>query len=329
VSIVLPVLNEARDIGRLLGEIMNQTPPAGGFEVLVVDGGSTDKTREIVAALSKEWPNLRLLANPRKRSSAGRNVGAREASGEYVLFLDGHSALVRQDYLIRMVQIFESTGAACLCRPQPLNRLAEGSWSKAIAAARHSRMGHNFLSDIYSESPGYTDPRSAGAAYTRECFVRLGAYDERFAACEDVEFNHRVASAGMRAYRHPDLSVAYRPRSSLGALFGQMMRYGRGRAHLMARHPSEIPMPLVLITGIVLVVFLLLGLCGPRVAGLMAAISMGVWIFAIATESIRLGRLTPLAGRIMLAFVAIYSGLIMGFWRGLLEFRRFRSLPPI
>jgi hypothetical protein len=108
-----------------------------------------------------------------------------------------------------------------------------------------------------------------------------------------------------------------------------MVRYGRGRAHLMARHPSEIPLPLALITGLVLVVFLLLGLCGPRVAGLMATISMGVWVFAIAIESIRLGRLTLLTGRIMLAFVAIYSGLIIGFWRGLLEFHRFRSPPPI
>ncbi|MCK4306340.1 MAG: glycosyltransferase, partial [Candidatus Eisenbacteria sp.] len=213
-SVVLPVLNEARDIGRLLGEIMEQTTPAGGFEVLVVDGGSTDDTRDIVADFCNRLPNCRLLDNPRKRSGAGRNVGIRAARGKYILFLDGHCALPRSDYFVRTVELFDSTKAACLCRPQPLNRLTEGEWAKAISAARHSLLGHNPASDIYGGWPAFTDPSSAGAAYLRTCIESLGGYDERFDACEDVEFNCRVAAADLPAYRHPDLTVQYRPRST-------------------------------------------------------------------------------------------------------------------
>ncbi|MBD3236722.1 MAG: glycosyltransferase, partial [Candidatus Eisenbacteria bacterium] len=313
ISIVLPVLNEARDIGRLLGELRDQESPPGGFEVLVADGGSTDRTREIVQEWAADWPALRLLENPDRLSSAGRNVGARAARGRYVMFLDGHCALPRRDYVKRAVALFQSTGADCLCRPQPLDRLTDSPWARAISAARHSRLGHNPGSDIYGGTPGFTDPRSAGAAYTRACFEQLGGYDQRFDACEDVEFNHRVAEAGFRAYRHPDLAVAYRPRASLRGLYRQMARYGRGRARLMARHGRLIPWPLVGISVYVLVVLVAavgLGLAALMGAGpgdpanapgsgslallalALCALPAALWLLLIAGESLRLGGLS-------------------------------------
>lgn len=327
VSVVIPVLDEARDIGRLLGEILEQVPPPGGFEVLVADGGSTDDTRRIVTDLCSTWPNLRLLDNPRKLSGAGRNVGATAARGKYVLFLDGHCALPRRDYLVRLVELFESTGAACLARPQPLNRMADSGWAAVISAARHSWLGHDPASYIYGGPPGFADPRSAGAAYLRSAIERLGGYDERFDACEDVEFNHRVAAAGLPSYLHPDLSVPYRPRSSPGSLFRQMFRYGRGRARLMAKHLTVVPWPLVLVTAFLILALLALLLVEPRIAAAMAAISLGCWVLLIAGESVRLTGLRPAACRMMAAFVVIHLGLLLGFWRGLLEFRRFRKPP--
>jgi succinoglycan biosynthesis protein ExoA len=324
-SIVLPVFNEVRDIGRLLREILNQTPPPGGFEVLVVDGGSTDETRDIVNALGETRSELRLLDNPRRRSSAGRNVGARAARGDYVLFLDGHCALPRPDYLVRTVELFKTTGAACLCRPQPLVQLADGEWAEAISAARHSRLGHHPASDIYGGEPAFTDPRSAGAAYVRARINELGGYDERFDACEDVEFNWRLAAAGLPAYLHPDLTVEYRPRSRLAGLLRQMFRYGRGRAHLMARHPGEVPWPLVAAAGLPLVLLAVLAGFGPRVAGVLLAVSLGAWMLAIAVESVRLAGVTPKALRIALALCVVPLGLVSGFGRGMLEARRFRA----
>ena len=318
-------MNEARDIGRLLGELRGQESPAGGFEVLVADGGSTDRTREIVEEWAERWPDLRLLPNPRRLSSAGRNVGAHAARGRYVLFLDGHCALPRSDYLAQAVELFESTGADCLCRPQPLNRLTGSVWAHAISAARHSRLGHNPGSDIYGGEPGFTDPRSAGAAYARACFDRLGGYDERFDACEDVEFNHRVAAAGFTAYRHPDLAVAYRPRSSLKSLLRQMIRYGRGRAHLMARHSGMIPWPLVLITAFVILTLLGVAVAGPRLALPIAALPVAAWALLLAGESLRLGGLSLGPIRIALAFGVIHAGLVLGFWRGLPEWGRYRG----
>lgn len=328
VSIVLPVRNEAKYIRDLLEDVLSQEEPDGGFEVIVVDGRSTDDTRAIVEDMRHDWPNLVLVDNPRRLSSSARNIGARVARGDYVMYLDGHCSIPRSDYLVRLVGIFESTGAACLCRPQPLRNLAEGHWARIIAVARHSRLGHNPGSDIYEDTPGFTDPTSAGAAYLRSSIEQLGGFDERFDACEDVEFNHRVARARLTAFRHPDLAIHYQPRRRLDALFTQMSRYGRGRARLMAVHGTiSFPLMGITLTAGAALLLAALGLWKPVLVVLGAVGAMGILLFLL--EGYRLDRSMRDASSIALALLVIYAGLVAGFWRGLLEFRRFRNTQRI
>jgi glycosyltransferase involved in cell wall biosynthesis len=286
--VVLPVLNEAHDLPGLLDQLRRQEPVPGGVEVLVADGGSTDGTIELVRRLSAEWPALRLVPNPGRRSGPGRNAGAAAARGVYVLFLDGHCLIPRPDFLRRHLEIFVQVRADCLCRPQSLKGLATDAWSRAIALARHSPLGLAG-SDIYSAEPKLTDPRSAGAAYRREVIARLGGYDERFDACEDVEFNHRVAEAGCRSFVHPDLQVEYRPRATPGGLYRQMGRYGRGRAHLMGRHPGLIPVPLLALTAAVVGGAVLPFALGPRVGGGLLALGVALYALIALAEGVRLG----------------------------------------
>ena len=325
VSVVLPVLNEAADLPRLLDQLNAQLTPPGGFEVLVVDGGSTDGTRELVLARSREWPLLRLIDNPGRRSSPARNLGARAARGEVVLFVDGHCSIPRSDYLLRLVTIFSESGAACLCRPQPLTGLAESRpWARAIAIARHSPLGHHPDSDIYGTEPRVTQPHSAGAAYRREIFERVGGFDERFDACEDVEFNHRVDQAGFRAYVHPDLAVDYRPRESLTAFFRQMFRYGRGRGRLGVRHPELMPRALVLASVLGAGTLLLLFFTGGRRGLVLFLTAVIAWMLICLAEGQRQGALKD-GFRAGVALAVVHVGLTLGFWRGLLDFKRFRG----
>lgn len=322
VSVVLPVLNEARDLPVLLAQLREQETAPGDLEIVVSDGGSTDGTQDLVQRLAADWPPLRLVHNPGRRSGPGRNAGARASRGRYIIFLDGHCALPRTDWIRRHAELFESTGADCLCRPQSLLGMARGSWAATIATARHSPLGHNPGSDIYSDQPGFTNPDTAGAAYRRTVFDALGGYDERFDACEDVEFNHRVGRAGYRAYCHPDLRVDYRPRATLAGLFSQMRRYGRGRAHLIGRH-GQLPVPLVALTlaglGALALPFLIPGVRG---VGLTLG-AFGVYGLILLGEGGRLAGPGPEAGRVALAIVATHLGLLAGFWRGLFEIPRF------
>lgn len=326
-SVILPVLDEVRDLGPLLDQLRAEDVGDGRFEVLVVDGGSTDGTRETVLERAAAWSALRLLENPGRRSGPGRNVGARAARGRYLLFLDGHCALPRPDYLERSLRLFEESGSDCLCRPQPLDRLAPPGWGSAIAAARHSPLGHNPGSDIYASGAGYTRPESAGAAYRRDVFLALEGYDERFDACEDVEFNRRVAMAGYTAYRHPDLAVSYRPRESLRGLWGQMMRYGRGRARLWARHPGMVPWVLLFVPLLLAAAaagILVFGVWGAAAV----AIGAGAYVLLCAVEGARRGGGGRAGLRTALVFPVIHGGLAAGFLRGLLDVPRFRREPP-
>src|SRR5207244_2168104 len=93
---------------------------------------------------------------------------------------------------------------------------------RAIATARASRLGHHPASYIYSNVEQFVPPQSVAIAYRREVFERVGWFDETFDACEDVEFNHRVAKAGLRCWLTPRVQVRYQPRGSLGELFVQM-----------------------------------------------------------------------------------------------------------
>ncbi len=220
------------------------------------------------------------------------------------------------------MDIFEETQAACLCRPQTLSTLAQGAWSRAIASARHSRLGHNPGSDIYQRSCGFTDPRSAGAAYRREVFEQLGGYDERFDACEDVEFNHRVAAGGYRSYRHADLNVSYQPRTSISALFRQLFRYGRGRAHLVARHPSAVPWALVTLS-LMAVAWIALAALNATFGVNVGIVGCALYAAIVGFESLRTAGIRMQALRVAASLTTIHLALLLGFWRGLIEYRSF------
>ena len=74
VSVIVPVRNEAAFIADLVGAILNQDYPQDRMEVIIADGRSTDGTREIIAALAADHPQLMLVDNPRRVVSTGLNL---------------------------------------------------------------------------------------------------------------------------------------------------------------------------------------------------------------------------------------------------------------
>jgi succinoglycan biosynthesis protein ExoA len=261
VSVVVPVRNEARFIRHTLAQLVTQNYPAGRFEVLVADGRSTDATRAIVREVAAAHPNVTLLDNPRRWSSAGRNAAVRAARGEVVVLIDGHCELDNPNYLADLAEAFERSGADCLGRPQPLHLPGAPPLQRAVAAARASRLGHHPDSFIYSSCEGFVKPQSVAVAYRRSVFARVGLFDESFDACEDVDFNHRLDHAGLRCFFTPRVAVRYHPRDTLGGLFRQMARYGRGRVRLLRKHPETFSLGCFVPAAFVLGV-----LAGPAVA---------------------------------------------------------------
>jgi succinoglycan biosynthesis protein ExoA len=318
VSVIVPVKNEATAIGPTLRALLTQDFPPDRYEVIVADGGSDDETVPAVRRLQAEFPNLKLVFNPAGYSSAGRNVAARHMRGDFAVVVDGHCVVPTNQYLRNLVEAFEVSGADSLGRPQPLDAPDASPFQQAVSAARASRFGHNPGSDIYSDRPKFVDPSSTAVAYRREVFHRVGLFDQRFDACEDVDFNHRVNAAGLTCYFEPKLKIGYHPRGSLAALFKQLGRYGSGRARLAAKHPRSITLPALVPPFWVawLVVGVFAAFVVPYLGWVYAGL-FGLYVAAILGVSASLGYREPVAVavRLPVVFVGIHFGFAWGFWR--------------
>jgi len=287
--VIVPVRNEARRLAGTLDQLVAQEVDDADVEILVVDGRSTDATRDIAQRYAERYPRIRVLDNPKRLSSGARNVGVRATDSDYVVVIDGHCEIRNRRYLQDVVDIFERSGADCLGRPQPLDVTGATALQRAIALARESRLGHHPDSFIYSREEVDCPAISVAVAYRRSVFERVGEFDERFDACEDCEFNHRVDLAGLRCRLAPSLAVHYHPRGSLGGLFRQLTRYGQGRMRLFRKHPSAWSWP-----ALVPAAFLAGVLGGPLVGAAFPILwplywgVLALYAAAVLTESLRL-----------------------------------------
>jgi glycosyltransferase involved in cell wall biosynthesis len=240
ISVVIPVRNEQAHLGALLEDLLDQDYSLDRYEILVADGCSTDSTAAVVERYRRRaLVRIALVSNPARLSSAGRNAGVYASQGDLIVFIDGHCRIPSRTLLRDTARLMAVTGADCLCRPQPLTAPGNTWFQDVVAHTRASLLGHGRDSTIYATGyAGPVNPTSSGASYRRSVFERVGMYDEQFDACEDVEFNHRVLRAGLCSYFSSRLEIYYRPRSSLPALFQQVVRYGRGRFRFLLKHPD-------------------------------------------------------------------------------------------
>lgn len=237
ISVVVPVYNEEEFISETMDQIAAQDYPKDRYEVIVIDGLSSDLTREIVTSLGESFENFKLLDNPKQLSSAARNIGFKNSRGEYIIVIDGHVYIENRHLFRDMVRIFAETGVEVLSRPQPLTPPNNNYFQNAVAFARESFIGHGMDSTIYNmQYTGPVNPSSSGAMYKRTLIKTVGYFDESFDAAEDYEYNFRIAQHNKQSYISPKLTVYYYPRNKLGGLFTQMQRYGLGRNKMLRKH---------------------------------------------------------------------------------------------
>jgi glycosyltransferase involved in cell wall biosynthesis len=322
-SIVVPIRNEEGSIRQTLEGLVRQDYPKDRYEIIVVDGQSSDGTRSVVEDFIRAHPDvsIRLLDNPGKLSSRARNIGIRAAHGKLIAVVDGHMHIPNDRLLATMERLKEQHGALCLARPAPLlvPTLARGKafW---IAVARKCWLAHSRNSYIYSDYEGFIDPVSSGFAYDRCVFERVGYFDENFDAAEDVEFHHRLRTVRIQAYTSSELTIYSYPRENLPALFRQMVRYGVGRARCLRKHGDSFTKEL-LIPPAIFSFFALLPLVAaitcliPSVGIAYAVLLLLYWLPVLTTglvEAARKRRVLP-GFFVAAAIWVIHMGLGYGF----------------
>ena len=99
VAVIIPTLNEEKFIARCLDSVIEQSCPFRDMDVMVVDGGSNDRTREIVEEYGRKYINIRFIHNPGRIQSIAFNIGVENSDAPYIVRLDAH-ALYNKDYIV-------------------------------------------------------------------------------------------------------------------------------------------------------------------------------------------------------------------------------------
>jgi len=225
VSVVMPCRNEEKHIRECLNSILANDYPHDRLEILVVDGMSQDRTREIVGEISKKYPFVRLVDNPRRIIPVAMNVGIANALGSTIIKMDGHSTY-QPHHISRCVAYQEKYGAENVGGVWRMVPGSDTTAARAIVLA----LGHKFGSGNAKVKVGVSKPTwsdtTAFGCFKKDMFAKVGLYDERLASSSDIELNYRIRRFGGRILIVPDVVIDYRADANIKAYWKHLFADG-------------------------------------------------------------------------------------------------------
>jgi succinoglycan biosynthesis protein ExoA len=316
VLVVIPVLNEATHIEACIRSLMADDERLRDAAFVVADGESSDRTCEIVESLRAEFPNLRVLNNPKKLQSAAVNLAAREAgAGRRILVRCDAHAIYPANYVMTVAASLGSRGVASVV--VPMDTAGKTCFQKANAWIVDTPLGSGGSAHRGGRTSKFVD-HGHHAGFDLNTFLQVGGYDETFSHNEDAEFDTRLRQAGGQIFLDADIRLVYLPRATVGSLARQYFNYGKGRARTLMKHGEHpklrqlIP-PATLVacvTGLAVAPLNPLGLILP--GGYLAALALASVAVAIKHKS-SCGLLAGLASATM------HMSWSVGFFRQMLK----------
>jgi len=223
VSIVMPVYNEEKYIGKCIESLLCQTYPKDDMEWIFIDGYSKDRTVELLEEYRDKYPELiRIFMNEHKIVPYAMNIGIKESKGIYVIRLDAHADYAK-DYIEKCVLYLEKTDA------DNVGGVAEtksnGFVGNCIAKMLSTKFGVGNSQFRTNGESGYVDTVPFGA-FRREVFQKYGGYDERLVRNQDNEMNYRIRKNGGKIYLANDIRLSYYCRDTVKGI--SKMAYQNG-----------------------------------------------------------------------------------------------------
>jgi glycosyltransferase involved in cell wall biosynthesis len=214
VSIVIPCRNEADFIGSCLDSIIASDFPHHRLEVLVVDGMSDDKTREILAKYGESYPFISMLQNQKRITPTAMNLGVKHARGDLIMIMSAH-ATYEKSFISRSVALSKEYNADNVGGTWNMHPRKDGNIDRAITRASSHPFGVG--NALYRTISADKEPRWADTAaygcYKREVFERIGLFNEQLVHSQDIEFNLRLKKAGGKTLLVPGNVINYYARS--------------------------------------------------------------------------------------------------------------------
>jgi succinoglycan biosynthesis protein ExoA len=237
VSVVLPVRNEAANLEACLERLLAQDYPEDLYEILVVDGHSSDGTRDVVRRVRARagTHRIRLLENARRIVPTALNIAICAAAGEVIVRMDGHT-VPADDYVSACVRSLRESGAANV--GGPMVAMGATPFGRAVAVAQQHPLGVGDAKFHFDGLDCYVDTVYMGA-FRREIFAKAGLFDESMVRNQDYEMNVRIRKAGGRIFLDSRIRSTYTPRGSVPGLWRQYFQYGWWRVETIRRHPGS------------------------------------------------------------------------------------------
>ena len=229
-SVICPIYNEEKYIGQFLDSLLKQDYPKDDLEILLVDGMSKDKTRDIVAGYTAQYPFIRLIDNPDKIVPYAMNRGIKAAKGEIIMRLDAHASY-QPDYfsvLVNGLRRLKADNVGTVCKTDVLNETPKTLAIREVLGNKFGVGNSTFRTGIDREQEVETVPFGC---WPREVFEKYGKYDVRLVRNQDIELNKRIIRGGGKIYILPDTYCTYLARETWRALAKN--NYGNGKWNIL------------------------------------------------------------------------------------------------
>lgn len=248
ISVVLTILNEEKTIGGFLKSLSLQSIKP--IEIIIVDGGSVDKTSEMINDQISTFNNLKLIKKPGVNRSIGRNIGIDRAIGEVIAVTDA-GCILDKDWLKNITKPFKDNktmSVAGFYKP-----VCNNIFQKCLAPY-FCVMGKRKT----------ILPSSRSVAFRKEVWEKAGGYPQNMNYCEDLVFDQKIIKAGFKFYFEP-LAIVYWPmKNNLKAVFKQFYNYayGDGQIFFSDLQTHSIKILTVHLRYFIFIIFLLMGIMG-------------------------------------------------------------------
>jgi len=317
VSVIIPMRNEEKHIGPCLESILANDFLRGAMEILVADGRSTDRSREVVAEIARRHPQVRLIDNPKRVVPPGLNAAIRQSRGRYIIRMDAHCEYPA-NYIRNCVQelasgIADVVGGRLITRPGAKTLAGE-----AIALLSQHPFGVGNSGFRLGWQGRYVDTVPFGA-FRREIFERVGLFREGLIRHQDFELNSRIRQSGGRIFLSPEIYLFYYNLPTVSRLLSRAFRDGLWVARAWVRYPvtfcARHCAPLVLLLATLIP--LLLKPLVPSAQFITAAV-VSLYLFLMVASSIQIAlrrgaRILMILPFLFLSFHLVYGvGLLSG-----------------
>lgn len=289
-SVICPIYNEEKYIAKCIESITEQDYPKDDLEVLLVDGMSKDKTREIVAEYIQKYPFIRLIDNPEKIVPYAMNKGIAEAKGDIIMRLDAHATYENNYFsaIVRRLKEYDAENVGCVCKTDVLNKTPKTLAIREVLSNKFGVGNSAFRTGIDGVKEVDTVPFGC---WPRRVFEKYGLYNTKLVRNQDIELSKRIINGGGKIIIIPDTFCTYMARETYKGLAKN--NFGNGKWNILTVYYTNNMKSLSLRHFIPLL--FVLGLIVPSLVGIfwhpalfLSAFVLLMYLLALGSVSLKL-----------------------------------------